>query len=93
MHLRGKGKEGGSTMILSHNINSINDVKLQECIDMAVEEGATACVVICFQETKLPQVQPPYGYTVEHSPRTGKSGNGIATLISSQITVLKSIKE
>ena len=59
MHLRGKGKEGGSIVLLSHNINSINNVKLQQCIDMAVEQGAIACMVICLQETKLLQVKPP----------------------------------
>ena len=93
MRLWGKGKEGGRIVILSHNVNLINDVKLQECIDMAVEEGATACVVICFQETKLLQVQPPYGYTVEHSPRTRKSSMGITTLVPLQVIVFKLIKE
>ena len=62
-------------------------------MDMAAEEGTTACMVICLQETKLLQVRPPCGYTVEHSPCTGKSGGGIATLIPLQVTIPKLIKD
>ena len=93
MHLHGTGREGGNIALLHHNINSINGVKLQQCLDVSAKEGATACVVLCLQETKLLQVRSPYGHIVEHCPRTGKSGGGIVTLILLHIPILKSIKE
>ena len=93
MHPRGKKREGGNIALLCHNIKSINGVKLQQCLVVSAEEGATACVMLCLQETKLLQVRLPYGYAVEHCPRPGKSGGGIATLILSQVPMMKSVKE
>ena len=93
MHWCDKGRERRNIVLFCHNINSINGVKLQKCLDMSAEEGATACVVLCLQETKLLQVRHPYGYAAEHCPRTGKSGGGIATLIPSQVPIVKSVKE
>ena len=80
-------------MLLCHNINSINNVKLQKCLDVSAKEGEATCMVLCLQETKLLQVRPPYGYAVEHYPRTGKSGGGIAILIPSQVSIVLSVKE
>ena len=62
-------------------------------MDVSAEEGATACVVLCLQETKLLQVRPPHRYIVENCPRTGKNGGGIATLILLQVPIMKSVKE
>ena len=62
-------------------------------MDVSTKEGAATCVVLCLQETKLLQVRPSYGYAVEHCPRTGKSSGGIATLIPSQVPIVKSVKE
>ena len=93
MHSWVKGREGGNTALVCRNINSINGVKLHQCMDMSVKEGATTCVMLCLQETKLLKVRPPHGYIVEHCPRTWKSGSSIATLVLSQVPILKSVKE
>ena len=80
-------------MLFCHNINSINGVKLQQCLDVSAKEGATACVLLCLQEIKLLQVRPPYWYAVEQCPCPGKSGGSIATLVLLQVPMVKSVKQ
>ena len=76
----------GCLCILSHNVNSLSNLKLQNCYD-TMEQNTTP--VLCLQETKIATIRAPPGYRVEHSPRVGKRGGGLATILPSCIPTLQ----
>ena len=61
---------------MSHNINSLSNRKLQNCMDVIAEDRSQVTPILCLQETKL-------------SPRVGKKGGGLATLVPTCVTVLE----
>ena len=79
----------GYFCIMSHNINSLSNRKLQNCMDMIAEDGHQVIPILCLQETKLTTILPPAGMRVEHSPRVGKKGGGLATLVPTCVTILE----
>ena len=67
--------------VVSHNINSITDIKLQHLWDVAVAMNGAAVTIFCLQETKIPTLSAPTGYIALHSVRKARKGGGIATLV------------
>ena len=74
---------------MSHNINSVSNRKLQNCMDVIAEDRNQVIPILCLQETKLTTISPPVGMRVEHSPRMGKKGGGLATLVPTCVTILE----
>ena len=66
---------------MSHNINSITDIKLQHLWDVAVAMNGAAVTIFCLQETKIPTLSAPTGYIALHSVQKAWQGGGIATLV------------
>ena len=81
-----KRADKGCLCILSHNVNSLSNLKLQNCYDIMVQNTTP---VLCLQETKIVTIKAPPGYRVEHSPRVGKRGGGLATILPSCIPTLQ----
>ena len=79
----------GCFCIMSHKINSLSNCKLQNCMDMIAEDRSQVIPILCLQETKLTTIIPPAGMRVEHSPRVGKKGGGLATLVPTCVTILE----
>ena len=79
----------GCFCILSHNINSLSNHKLQNCMDVLAEENNLATPIVCLQETKIATISPPAGMRVEHNPWQGKKGGGLATLVPTCTTILE----
>ena len=79
----------GCFCIMSHNINSLSNRKLQNCMDMIAEDRTQAISILCLQETKLTTISLPAGMRVEHSPRVGKKGGGLAMLVPTCVTILE----
>ena len=75
--------------VVSHNINSITDIKLQQLWDVAVAMNGAAVTIFCLQETKIPTLSAPTGYTALHSVRKARQGGGIATLVPQALAILK----
>ena len=74
---------------MSHKINSLNNCKLQNCMDVLAEDSSSAIPILCLQETKIATISPPVGMRVEHYPRQGKNGGGFAMLVPTCITILE----
>ena len=74
---------------MSHNINSLSNCKLQNCMDVLAEDNNLAIPIVCLQETKIATISPPAGIGIEHSPRQGKKGGGLATLVPTCVTILE----
>ena len=53
--------------VVSHNINSVTDIKLQQLWDVAVAMNGAAVTIFCLQETKIPTFTVPTGYTALYS--------------------------
>ena len=79
----------GCFCIMSHNINSLSNRKLQNCMDVIAEDRSQVIPILCLQETKLTTISSPAGMRVEHSPRVGKKGGGLATLVPTSVTILE----
>ena len=75
---------------MSHNINSITDIKLQQLWDVAVAMNGAAVTIFCLQETKIPTLIAPTGYTVLHSVWKAWQSGGIATLVPQALAILQS---
>ena len=65
--------------VVSHNINRITDIKLQQLWDVAVAMNGAAVTIFCLQETKIPTLSAPTGYIALHSLRKAQQGGSIAT--------------
>ena len=85
---RGQHPRMGNIVVLSHNTNSINNLKLQQTLDVVEELALSGCAVLCLKETKLKTIRAPVGYHVEHVPWEKREGGGLATLIPQQMQVL-----
>ena len=66
---------------MSHNINSITNIKLQQLWDVAVAMNGAAVTIFCLPETKIPTLPAPTGYIALYSVRKAQQGGGIATLV------------
>ena len=64
-----KALDGNHIMVVSHNINTINEQKLQQAFDIAVAVDSTATLICCLQETNIASITAPRGYCIMHSPR------------------------
>ena len=58
-------------------------------MDVIAEDRSQVIPILCLQETKLSTILPPAGMRVEHSPRVGKKGGGLATLVPTCVTILE----
>ena len=85
---RGKAGLFGGLTIISHNINGLTTVKMQQCRDIATELVPGCCPIFCLQETKIKTIRPPAGLEVLHSPREGCDGGGIVTMLPTGVRVL-----
>ena len=85
---RGRHPGMGNIVVLSHNINSLSNLKLQQMLDVSEELAPTGCVVLCLQETKLKTIRAPVGYHIEHMAREKCEGRGLATFIPQHVQVL-----
>ena len=74
---------------MSHNINSLNNRKLQNCMDVLAEDSSSAIPILCHPENRIATISPPAGMRVEHCPHQGKKGGGLATLVPMCITMLE----
>ena len=88
MHLT-RNVRHGCFCIMSYNINSLSNRKLQNCMDVIAEDRNQEIPILCLQKTKLTTILPPAGMRVEHSPRVGKKGGGLATLVPMCVTILE----
>ena len=88
IHLTRNARQG-CFCIMSHNINSLSNRKLQNCVDVIAEDRSQVIPILCLQETKLTTISSPAGMRVEHSPCVGKKGGGLATLVPRCITILE----
>ena len=79
----------GCFCIMSHNINSLSNHKLQNCMDVIVEDRNQAIPILCLQETKLNTISPPAGMQIEHSPLVGKKVGGLVMLVPTCVTILE----
>ena len=58
-------------------------------MDVLTEDNSLANPIVCLQETKITTISPPAGIRVEHNPRQGKKGGGLATLVPTCTTILE----
>ena len=79
----------GCLCFVSHNINSLNNRKLQNCMYALAEDSSSAIPILCLQETKIATISPPAGMQMDHCPHQGKKGGGLATLVPTCITILE----
>ena len=75
---------------MSHNINRITDIKLQQLWDVAMAMNGAAVTIFCLQEAKIPTLTAPTGYTALHSVRKARQGGGITTLVPQVLAILQS---
>ena len=77
-------------MVMSHNTNSVTNIKLQQIQDVVVAMNCAAMMILCLQETKIPALTVPTGYTALHSMRQTGQGGGIAALVPQELAILQS---
>ena len=74
--------------VMSHNINSVTNIKLQQLQDVVVVMNCAVMMIICLQETKILAFTIPTGYTALHSVHKPWQGGGIATLVPQALAIL-----
>ena len=74
--------------VMSHNINSVTNIKLQQLKDVAVAMNCVAIMILCLQETKILALTVPTGYIALHSVCKTRQDGGIATLVPQALAIL-----
>ena len=74
--------------VMSHNTNSVTNIKLQQLQEVAVAMNCAAMMIICLQETKISALTIPTGYIALHSVCQAWQGKGIATLVPQAMAIL-----